>query len=67
MKFAQLSRLITALIFSATTCATAAYAQDPGIGILCQWSIDLSVQATGEHCFKSQDQEFQSALKVLHK
>jgi hypothetical protein len=64
MKFIQLSWSITAaLIFSGTTGAGPAHAQGAQAGILCQWGIELSVQATGEHCFKGQDQEFQSALK----
>ena len=63
MKFAKLSYSMTvALIFNAAVGAAAAYAQDAGVGILCQWSIELTVQATGKHCFDGQDQEFQSAL-----
>jgi hypothetical protein len=39
------------------------HAQGAQAAILCQWGIELSVQATGENCFKGQDPEFQSALK----
>ena len=52
-----------ALIWNVTLVVTEADAQANQAGILCQWAIEMNVQATGEHCFNGQDRELQAAIK----
>ena len=52
-----------ALIWNVTGVVTEAGAQATQAGILCQWAIEMNVQATGEHCFNGRDIELQAAIK----